>query len=154
MEQRIRLLIADDAPRSRDGLRALLSTVRLSHLPNEKKDTRQRVWPEIKVVGEATDGEQAINLVETCRPDVVLMDARMPIIDGLEATRRIKKRWPAVKVIVLTVYAAYRSAAQAAGADAFVIKGAPPEELLEAILDPQEEEDDVQQSIPGATTGA
>jgi DNA-binding NarL/FixJ family response regulator len=87
------------------------------------------------VVGEASDGEQAISLVEKTRPDVVLMDARMPIIDGLEATRLIKKRWPEVKVIVLTVYTTYRGAARAAGADAFVVKGAPPEELLEAILD-------------------
>jgi DNA-binding NarL/FixJ family response regulator len=136
MPQRIRLLIVDDAPRSRDGLRALLSTARLGYAENGNRNARQRAWPEIEVVGEATDGEQAINLVETCRPDVVLMDARMPVIDGMEATRHIKNRWPEVKVVVLTVYAAYRTAAQAAGADAFVIKGTPPEELLEAISDP------------------
>ena len=123
----MRVLIADDRPRSRDGLRALLATVRLS--------AHGEAWPEVEVVGEAADGEEAVRLVEECRPDVVLMDVRMPAMDGLEATRFIKGRWPEVKVIVLTMYATYRAEALAAGADAFLVKGCPAEELLEAILD-------------------
>jgi len=117
MKQRIRVLIADDRPRSRNGLKALLVT-----------------QPEIEMVGEAADGREAVQLVEECRPDVVLMDARMPVMDGLEATRLIKDRWPEVKVIVLTMHASYRANALAAGADAFLVKGCPAEELFEAIL--------------------
>lgn len=117
MEQRIQVLIADDRPRSRDGLKALLAT-----------------WPEIEIVGEAADGQEAVQLVEECRPDVVLMDDRMPVMAGLEATRLIKDRWPEVKVIVLTMYRSYQADALAAGADAFLVKGCPAEELLEAIL--------------------
>jgi DNA-binding NarL/FixJ family response regulator len=113
-----RVLIADDRPRSRSGLRALL-------------DLR----PEIVVVGEAADGQEAVLLVEEYRPDVVLMDARMPMLDGIEATRLIKERWPEIRVIVLTIHAAYRTDALAAGADAFLIKGCPAAELLRAILD-------------------
>jgi DNA-binding NarL/FixJ family response regulator len=118
MEQCMRVLIADDRPRSRDGLRALLTTC-----------------PGVKVAAEATDGQEAVRLVEECQPHVVLMDARMPTMDGLEATRLIKDRWPQVKVVVLTMYVSYRANALAAGADAFLVKGCPPEELLEAILD-------------------
>jgi DNA-binding NarL/FixJ family response regulator len=58
----------------------------------------------------------------------------MPIVDGLEATRLIKNKWPEIKVIVLTMYPTYRAEALAAGADAFIVKGCPPEDLLEAIL--------------------
>jgi DNA-binding NarL/FixJ family response regulator len=117
MEQRIRVLIADDRPRSRDGLRALLA-----------------IWPTVEVICEAADGREAVQLVEECRPNVVLMDARMPVMDGLEATRLIKDRWPEVKVIVLTMYALHQADALAAGADAFLVKGCAAEELLEAIL--------------------
>jgi DNA-binding NarL/FixJ family response regulator len=117
-QQRIRLLIADDAPRSRHGLRALLAT-----------------WPEVEVIGEVADGREAVRLLGESQPDVVLMDARMPVMDGLEATRLIKNRWPKVKVVVLTMYPAFRAEALAAGADAFLVKGCPAEELLEAILD-------------------
>ena len=118
VEQRMRVLIADDSSRSRDGLKALLATS-----------------PEIEVVGEATNGRETVQLVGERRPDVVLMDARMPVMDGLETTGLIKGRWPQVKVIVLTMYASHRAAALAAGADAFLIKGCPAEELLGAILD-------------------
>jgi DNA-binding NarL/FixJ family response regulator len=131
----MRVLIADDRPRSRDGLRALLATVRLSPSAALRIGAHGEAWPEVEVVGEAADGEEAVRLVEECRPDVVLMDVRMPAMDGLEATRFIKGRWPEVKVIVLTIYATYRADALAAGADAFLVKGCPAEELLEAILD-------------------
>jgi DNA-binding NarL/FixJ family response regulator len=112
------VLIADDRSHSRSGLRALL-------------DLR----PEIVMVGEAADGREAVQLVEELRPNVVLMDARMPVMDGIEATRLIKERWPEVRVVVLTIHAAYRADALTAGADAFVIKGCPAAELLRAISD-------------------
>jgi DNA-binding NarL/FixJ family response regulator len=118
MGRQVRVLIADDQPRARHSLRSLLAT-----------------WPEIEVVGEAVDGEQAVHLVEACRPDVVLMDTRMPGINGLAATRIIKERWPEIRVVVLTMYTDYAADdALAAGADAFQLKGKPAEELLEAIL--------------------
>ncbi len=117
MKQCIRVLLADDRPHSRRGLRALLAT-----------------WSEVKVIGEAANGREAVRLVEEHRPDVVLMDAKMPVMDGLEATRLVKGNWPEVKVIVLTIDSLYRTNALAAGADAFIGKGEPPEQLLEAIL--------------------
>lgn len=116
MEQRIRVMIADDRPRSRSGLRALLSG-----------------WPAVEVVCEATDGQEAVELVEQHQPDVVLMDVWMPVLDGLEATRLIKSKWPGVKVVVLTMHALYRAGALAAGANSFLLKGCPSEELLAAI---------------------
>lgn len=111
-----RLLIADDRARSRDGLRALLAT-----------------WPGMEVVGEATDGQEAVRLVKELSPDVVLMDVRMPVMDGLEAARIIKREWPRIRVVVLTMYVSHRPEARAAGADAFLVKGCPPEDLLAAI---------------------
>ena len=90
-------------------------------------------WPKVEVVGEAADGQEAMRLVAERQPEVVLMDAQMPVIDGLEATRLIKRRWPEVRVVVLTMYPTYRVEALAAGADAFLVKGCPSEELLKAI---------------------
>ena len=116
MAHRIRVLIADDSARARDGLRALLVT-----------------WREVEVVGEATNGQEAVRLVAEHRPDVVLMDLQMPVLDGVQATGLIKQRWPEVTVIVLTIYAAQEAAARAAGADAFMIKGGAPERLLAAL---------------------
>ena len=123
MEERIRLLIADDRPRSRHGMRALLTT-----------------WPRFDIVGEATDGQEAIRLVEQCQPDVVLIDVRMPLLDGLAATRLIKSRWPSVRVVVLSLYPFYRAEALAAGADAFLVKGCLVNELLGAILGDSQDE--------------
>jgi DNA-binding NarL/FixJ family response regulator len=113
-----RVLIADDRPRSRSGLRAVLA-----------------LRPEIEIVGEAADGQEAVRLVAQCRPDVVLMDARMPVMDGVEATRLIKERWPEIRVVVLTIHASYRADALAANADVFLIKGCPAADLLRAIRD-------------------
>jgi DNA-binding NarL/FixJ family response regulator len=135
MAKPIRVLIADDNARSRNGLRALLGTVRLkpsAALGRGGQDNE--IWPEVEVVGEAANGREAVRQVVKCRPDVVLMDARMPEMDGLEATWLIKNRWPGVRVVVLTLYATYRAEALAAGADAFLVKGCPNEELLAAIL--------------------
>jgi len=117
IEQPTRVLIADDRPQSRNGLKALLAT-----------------WSEVEVVGEATNGQEALQLVEECRPEVVLMDAIMPVMDGLEATGLIKDRWPEVKVIVLTIHSSLRAEALTVGADSFLIKGCPAVDLLKAIL--------------------
>jgi DNA-binding NarL/FixJ family response regulator len=118
MTMQTRVLIADDRPRSRSGLRAVLA-----------------LRPEIEIVGEAADGQEALRLVEEHRPDVVLMDARMPVLDGVVATRLIKEEWPEVRVVVLTIDASCRADALAAGADVFLVKGCTAQELLEAILD-------------------
>ena len=108
-----RVLIVDDLLRTRQSLSALLAT-----------------WPHLASVQEATNAEQALACIEAARPDVVLMDVRMPGMDGLEATRRIKSDWPEVKVIVLSLYGDYAGDALAAGADAFVCKCDPTERLL------------------------
>lgn len=132
MKQRIQVLIADDRLRCRDGLRALLAN-----------------WPTVEVVCEAANGWEAVRLVEERQPDVVLMDVRMPVLDGLEATRIIKSRWPEVKVVVLTMYAMYRADALAAGADGFVLKGCPSEDLLEAISCHRKSDGKAEESVSG-----
>lgn len=91
-------------------------------------------YPSTQVICEATNGHEAVRLVEETEPDVVVMDIRMPLLDGLEATRRIKARWPAVKVVALTTNASNRVEVLAAGADEFLVKGCPAEDLFQAIL--------------------
>lgn len=117
MDNTTRVLIADDSLRTRNGLRALLIT-----------------WPEVDVIGEAANGREALELVAQHQPDVVVIDVRMPAIDGLVATHVMKKQWPDVRVVVLTMYDARRAEAETAGADAFLVKGCSPERLLDAIL--------------------
>jgi DNA-binding NarL/FixJ family response regulator len=118
VEKTRRVLIADDRPPSGRGLKALLA-----------------LRPEICVVGEAADGQEAVRLAEALRPHVVLMDVKMSRRDGLEATRFIKERWPQIRIVLLTIDAGYRAGALAAGADAFLVKGCPGEDLLAAVLD-------------------
>ncbi len=89
--------------------------------------------PEVEGLSEAADGCEAVILAETWIPDAVLMDIRMPVMDGLQATRTIKARWPRIKVIILSMYGDYEAQALAAGADAFVNKGEPPTRLLQAL---------------------
>jgi len=72
--------------------------------------------------------------VKQYEPDMVLMDMQMPDMDGVEATRRIKERWPGIKIVALTLHAKYRAEALEAGADAFLLKDGNPELLLDAIL--------------------
>ena len=90
---------------------------------------------DIEVVGEATDGQEALALVRTSAPDVVLMDIRMPRINGLEATRRVLTEARSPRVIVLTTFGAdeYVVDALAAGADGFLLKDTPPPEIVAAI---------------------
>ncbi|GHJ25794.1 DNA-binding response regulator [Streptomyces hygroscopicus subsp. sporocinereus] len=116
----IRVVLADDQVLVRAGFRALLAA-----------------QPDIEVVGEAADGEQALGLVRERRPDVVLMDIRMPVLDGLAATRGITED-PAladVRVIMLTTFELdeYVFEAIRSGASGFLVKDTEPEELLRAV---------------------
>ena len=113
MQGTIKVLVVDNQPRARNSVRALLST-----------------WSWVSEVREASNGREALDLVREFQPDLVLMDVRMPEMDGLEATALIKARWPQVKVIVLSIYPEYRPEALAVGADAFVSKADAPRELL------------------------
>ena len=112
-----RVLIADDQRSVREALRCLLA-----------------LSPQIDIVGEAVDGQEVLDLVAECHPNVVLMDIEMPVMNGLEATRCIKNRWPDVRVIVLTMYAMHRADAFVSGADMFLVKGCACETLCNAIL--------------------
>ncbi len=117
MLKKLRILIADDQGHARRSLRALLAT-------------------RFKLVDtyEAVNGIEAVRCVEECNPDVGLIDARMPEMDGIEATRIIRTKCAQVPVIVLSMYNEYRAAALAAGANAFLLKGEPPEQLLSVLL--------------------
>jgi DNA-binding NarL/FixJ family response regulator len=125
MIQHRRLLIADDDPRVRQGLKAVFTMLQLAHEPAHRS--------EVEIVGEAGNGQEAVALAEQYLPDVVLMDVCMPVMDGLQATSIIKKRWPQMKVVLLTMHSSYRLEASVAGADAFLIKGGSPDDLLKAV---------------------
>ncbi|MFF9209989.1 MULTISPECIES: response regulator [unclassified Streptomyces] len=116
----IRVTLADDQSLVRAGFRALLDA-----------------QPDIEVAGEAADGEEALRVVGAVRPDVVLMDIRMPLLDGLAATRRITgdERLAEVKVVMLTTFELdeYVFEALRAGASGFLVKDTEPEELLRAV---------------------
>ena len=91
--------------------------------------------PDLVVVGQAGDGAQAVQVVRECEPDVVLMDVRMPVLDGIEATRRIVEGGDRPRVVVLTTFDLDEYALRAirAGASGFLLKDAPPEEMLAAL---------------------
>jgi DNA-binding NarL/FixJ family response regulator len=116
----LRLLIVDDNALARSGMKALSETV-TSH---------ER---ELEIF-EAASGQEALPLIETILPDVILMDAQMPLVNGIEATRIIKERWPTIKVVMLTMYPEYQRHALAAGVDAFLLKGCPAEDVFAAIF--------------------
>ena len=115
---KIKVLLAEDHTIVRKGLRALLD-----------RDIG------IKIVGEAEDGREAVRKVEKLQPDVVVMDIAMPGLNGLEATRQIKKRFPGIKIIILTVHSNEEYVLQTlrAGASGYLVKKAAPADLIEAI---------------------
>jgi DNA-binding NarL/FixJ family response regulator len=112
------ILIADDQALVRVGLRKIFESE-----------------PETTVSGEAGDGQEAVDEARRLRPDVVLMDIRMPVLDGIEATRRIVAALPATRVLMLTTFGldAYVYEALRAGASGFMLKDAPPEEIVAAV---------------------
>lgn len=114
----IKVLLVDDQNLIRQGLRALLE-----------------LEQDLEIVGEAENGESAIELIEHLTPDVVLMDMRMPIMDGVETTRQIQKRFSRTKVLVLTTFDddEYVTAALQNGAMGYLLKDTPSEELAFAI---------------------
>ncbi|HEX3899923.1 MAG TPA: response regulator transcription factor [Mycobacteriales bacterium] len=116
----IRVVLADDQTLVREGLTLMLG-----------------LMDDIEVVGVAADGEAAVAAVEETRPDVVLLDLRMPRVDGVEATRRLRERTPDVEVVVLTTYADDESVMSAlrAGARGYLTKDASSEEIERAIRD-------------------
>jgi DNA-binding NarL/FixJ family response regulator len=123
----VRVLIADDQLHIRHGLQALLA-----------------VWPEIEVLGMSANGLEVVQQVGKWQPDVALIDIPMSVpamsgasqMDGLEAIRVIRSRWPQVRIVVLTMYTTHRAAALAAGADTFLLKGCSAEVLRGALLTP------------------
>jgi len=119
-EHQIRVLIADDHAILREGLRALISSM-----------------PDMVIVGEAANGQAAVDKARTLKPDVILMDLLMPRLDGLEATRQIKTTDPAARILVLTSYSDDSKvfAALKAGAQGYLLKDSASEVLIQAIRD-------------------
>jgi DNA-binding NarL/FixJ family response regulator len=113
----LRVLLADDHRMLRDALRRSLEEVGIT------------------VVGEAGDGEEAVRMAELLQPDVILMDVTMPDVSGIEATRRIRERFPAIRVVVLTMHGDPETQTQAirAGASGFLGKDCPMDEVLSAV---------------------
>jgi CheY-like chemotaxis protein len=118
MKQKMRVLVVDNQPRARQSMKALLGA-----------------WHQVEEVREAANGYEAVQLAEEFQPDVILMDARMPKMNGLEAVRLIKAKWQPIKIIVLSMYPDFKAEALAAGADAFVSKSDPPEKLRKTLTD-------------------
>ncbi|MGW1230121.1 response regulator, partial [Streptomyces sp. NPDC002530] len=114
----VRLLIVDDDPLVRAGLTLMLGGA-----------------DDIDIVGEGADGGEAADLVDRLRPDVVLMDIRMPVMDGLTATERLRARPDAPEIIVLTTFHADEQVLRAirAGAAGFVLKDTPPARIVESV---------------------
>jgi DNA-binding NarL/FixJ family response regulator len=114
----IRVVIADDQGLVRVGLRKILD-----------------IEPDTEVVGEATDGRQAVAAALRLQPDVMVMDIRMPTMDGIEATRRILRTHPTVRVLMLTTFGldSYVYESLRAGASGFMLKDAPPEQIADAV---------------------
>lgn len=118
IESRITIVVVDDHPVVRNGLVALLRTI-----------------PGLEVVGEAADGDTAVRVVEEHEPDVVLMDVRMPGMDGVEATRRIREQTPGSRVLILTMHDddATVFTAMQAGAQGYLLKEADQDDIVRAV---------------------
>ena len=113
---RVRVLIVDDSPQARDGLRSILVS-----------------QPDIEVAAAAASGFEATALAQELQPDLVLVDAQMPEMDGAEATRSIKRCCPRVKVLFMTVHDRHIDEGIAAGADRCLMKDCTRQELLRAV---------------------
>ncbi len=118
MVDRIQVVVVDNQVRARQSMKALLAT-----------------WPAVGELREAANGLEALRLAEESQPDLVVMDVRMPEMNGIETTRLLKKRWPRIKIIVLSMYLDYREDALFAGADAFISKADPPDKLLKRLAE-------------------
>jgi two-component system response regulator NreC len=118
MGEKKRVLIVEDHTILREGLRSLLS----GH-------------NDFEIVGEATDGREAVRTVEKLQPDIVIMDLSMPRMDGIDALREIKKQNPKIKILILTVHKTeeYILASLEAGADGYILKDATHAELIKAM---------------------
>jgi DNA-binding NarL/FixJ family response regulator len=114
----IELIIVDDQALARAGLRMILEG-----------------QPDLRIVGEGSDGAEAVSLVRRLRPNVAILDVRMPRVDGLEATRRIVAAAPATRILILTTFDldAYAFEALRAGASGFLLKDAPAEDIVHAV---------------------
>ena len=118
MAETIRILLVDDQRLMREGLRILLE-----------------LEPDLEIVGEAENGEAALDIYATLEPDVVLMDVRMPGMDGVEATWRLRERWPGARVIILTTFDddEYVFEGLRAGAQGYLLKDVSGHDLAEAV---------------------
>jgi CheY-like chemotaxis protein len=114
----MQVLIVDDESRARQSMKALLG-----------------VWYPETEVHEAADGWEAVRLAETLQPDLILMDGRMPEMNGPDAIRIIKARSPHIKIVVLSMYPDIEAEALAAGADAFVSKSDAPDRLRKTLAE-------------------
>ena len=134
-----RIVIADDQALFREGLRTLLST-----------------RPDMEVVGEAANGEEAVAIVEELRPNVVLMDLRMPKVDGIQATARLRDRCPEIPVLVLTTFDddANLFGALRAGAAGYLLKDVSSETLVAAIHAATRGEAFLQSTVTGRVVAA
>ena len=114
----IKIVIADDHQMFIDGIKVLLEQE-----------------PAISVTGEALNGKELLDLLEKQAPDIILMDINMPVLDGIEATRIIRKKYPAIKVLMLTMYNTkqYITSMIATGANGYILKNTGKEELIRAI---------------------
>jgi len=130
----IRILICDDQDLVCEGLKGILSTD-----------------AELKIVGIANDGAQALEMIPTCQPDLVLMDLKMPVMNGVQATRQIRQLYPQIEVLVLTTYDADEWVFDAirAGARGYLLKDTPRERLLAAIKEAAQGKTPVDPNVAG-----
>ena len=134
----MKVLICDDQALIRDGLEMLL-----------------KLEKDVEVVGQAEDGAEAVELAAQHQPDLVLMDLKMPGMNGIEATRQIRTRWPAIKVLVLTTYDDDEWVFDAirAGASGYLLKDTPREDVIKAVRGTVEEKSFVDPAVAGKLLG-